>query len=318
MNDDPEWDDLVLKKLGGSLSPDEEQRLAAQLKSDAEAQAKFDQYQKLWHDAGQLQPHAGLRRQVRWNSLAKKIMTESDAKSTASQKKIWWYAAAACVLLLLLFVFFPRKSAVEISTLKGERKTITLPDHSVVTLNAETTLVYDPSSWEEERTLELSGEAYFDVKKNGLPFTVSSANTVVKVLGTTFSIKSRSGITTVICATGKVSVGFKNDSKNTVMLTNGFGVTANGTDLHPVYAVSADDEISWISGDLYFRDAPLKEVFAELERHFNKSIRLQKNTATRTFTGKFKHAQFRNVLETVCLSAGLHYSIADDSVTVVK
>jgi transmembrane sensor len=318
MKEDPEWDDLILKKLGGLLSPEEEQRLTEHLNSDTEAQTKFNQYQTLWYGSRQLQLREGLTGQARWDNLQKKIIAASSAKSTTYRKIIWRYAVAACVLLLLLFVFFPRTSAVKISTLKGERKTITLPDRSVVILNAETRLTYDPASWEAERSIELKGEAYFEVKKNGLPFTVTSADLIVKVLGTTFNIKSRNNITTVVCATGKVSVGSKNDRKNSVVLHNGYGVTANGANLNPAYAVSPNDEISWVSGDLYFRDAPLKEVFAELERRFNKSIRLQKNTATQTFTGKFKHAEFHHILETVCLSAGLQYSIAGDSVAIVE
>jgi transmembrane sensor len=318
MKAEEDWDDLIIKKLTESLSADEESRLNKHLASDSEMQERFVQFQKLWNESDHLQLRSGLAPEARWNSLQEKIHQDHAKKSPRSHKTILRYAMAAVVLLFILFLFYPHTSAVEISTLRGEMKTVTLPDQSIVTLNAETTLRYDPALWDEERGLVLTGEAFFKVKRNGLPFIVTSSNAVVKVLGTTFNVRARKGITAIVCATGKVSVGPKNRTSKTVTLQSGYGTTVNGLNLEPVYAVSSEEEVSWLSGGLHFNNAPLKDVFAELERHFNKSIRVSKNLGKQTFTGKFKHAQFQEVLKTVCLSAGLKCSLAADSSAVIE
>ena len=63
-------------------------------------------------------------------------------------------------------------------------------------------------------------------------------------------------------------------------------------------------------------NTPLKEVFAELERHFDVSITVKRDLGNLTFTGKFKQPLLSNVIETVCLSAGLEYTINKNSVII--
>jgi transmembrane sensor len=316
--EDPDWDDLIVKKLTGSLSVDEETRFDKQLTNDVGVQARFDQAKKLWEESGRLHLRNGLPREARWNRLQEKMALDNPAKLSRTYRLVLSYATAAMVLFLLLFIFYTRTSVVEITTLQGEMKSVTLPDQSVVTLNAETTIRYDPSSWDEERTIALTGEAFFNVKKNGLPFKVTSTNAVINVLGTTFNIRSRKEITAVVCSTGKVSVGSKSDTNKTVILQSGYATAVEGSTLQPAYAVSSEEEMNWLSGGLHFKNAPLKDVFAELERHFNKSIRIPNDLGLQTFTGKFKHPQFQEVLKTVCLSAGLKYSITADSTAIVE
>ena len=72
-----------------------------------------------------------------------------------------------------------------------ESKTVLLPDQSTVRLNAGSFFTYDAATWDDARTVELHGEAFFDVKKNGVPFTVTTSNSRVQVLGTTFNVRAR-------------------------------------------------------------------------------------------------------------------------------
>ena len=154
------------------------------------------------------------------------------------------------------------------------------------------------------------------MKKDGTSFIVTSNNTVVKVLGTTFNIRSRHQNTDVTCLTGKVSFGRKAAGAKTVILTQGTGATLSGTKLSDVYGVPIDNAIPWIVENLDFNSTPLMDVFAELERYFNVSIVVKKDVRALTFTGKFKKPQLKSVLETVCLSAGLKYSIDKRSIVI--
>ena len=87
----------------------------------------------------------------------------------------------------------------------GEQKIIELPDGSQVTMNSKSLIEFNPDSWESNRILKLSGEAYFKVNK-GSQFTFNTKNGNVIVLGTEFNVNSLDNYFEVICYEGKVKV----------------------------------------------------------------------------------------------------------------
>jgi ferric-dicitrate binding protein FerR (iron transport regulator) len=313
-------DTLIIKKLSGTISTDDQRLLERFLAENQEASQKYDQYTKLWNATGKVTAPTGLSRDIRWQTLQKKISTVSPEKNNARQLSWPRYAAVLAVFAALIFVYniLPQRNLKTITTATSESKTITLPDHSVVKLNSETTISYDESLWNEERKIELKGEAYFEVQKNGSPFIVVSNKAIVKVLGTTFNVKSRADRTWVLCFSGKVSVGLNDKENRKHILTAGTGAVLDGVQLSEVYRISNNDAKGWIKGELYFQDTPLKEVFAELERHFNKSIRVEKDVSQHSFTGRFKGNDFEGALKTICLSAGLKFTINNDSTVTVE
>jgi len=73
----------------------------------------------------------------------------------------------------------------------GSKTTIELPDSSVVVLNSGSTLSYPDKFETDSRTVMLTGEAFFEVKKNSKrPFYVKTKDVTIRVLGTKFNIKS--------------------------------------------------------------------------------------------------------------------------------
>ncbi|PWK27650.1 FecR family protein [Arcicella aurantiaca] len=101
----------------------------------------------------------------------------------------------------------------ENNTLKEEK--VLLPDGSIVTLSAKSSIDY-PEKWAiEKREVFLEGDAFFEVKRNPKqPFLVYANEIVTKVLGTSFWVKATNPNNQVEVAvvTGKVSV-FKQDTK---------------------------------------------------------------------------------------------------------
>lgn len=106
------------------------------------------------------------------------------------------YAAAVLMLAMVsgwaLYTLGTSSSEnwVSVSTQTGEKKEIMLPDGSRVWLNENSQLKYPEKFADEERRLELNGEAYFEVAKNKhKPFTVQNPAMSVQVLGTKFNFK---------------------------------------------------------------------------------------------------------------------------------
>lgn len=134
--------------------------------------------------------------------------------------KILWGAAAACLLLMLGFWYFRWPVALPVATQlppKGvetknttpTRQKVLLADGSIVVLEKNASIVADEYYGTRNRTVYLTGEAYFEVKRNEKsPFLVHTDGLVTEVLGTSFHIKPQANgkAIEVSVTTGKVSV----------------------------------------------------------------------------------------------------------------
>ena len=205
----------------------------------------------------------------------------------------WMYSAAALILLLIgiKFFFFPYTTTIH--TEKGQNTVVTLPDHSKVMLNADSSLEYNKKSFAEDKVVELHGEAFFDVEK-GASFIVNTANGNITVLGTEFNVYSRNKSLEVHCFEGKVSVQKGNDK---VMLTAGKGTKYHETKEFSIFEIS-DKKSSWLDGKSRFSEVPLERVIQELERQYIIKIDADHVDVKRIFTGFFVHNNLEIALKT--------------------
>ncbi|GGH73629.1 ferric-dicitrate binding protein FerR (iron transport regulator) [Filimonas zeae] len=135
-------------------------------------------------------------------------------------------AAAACVTLVCTGAWY-FNSKVTVTTRLAERKQVTLPDNSVVTLNANSTLSYYRAFTWHKREVWLTGEGLFKVTsgsvaagKAGERFTAYVSNLQVQVLGTTFNIKERRKQVAISLLEGRVQVS-GNGQQQPVILNKG-------------------------------------------------------------------------------------------------
>ncbi|MTI22930.1 DUF4974 domain-containing protein [Fulvivirga sp. RKSG066] len=212
--------------------------------------------------------------------------------------------AAAVALLCAACLSTVFMAQQEIVTAKGEHRTIELPDHSTVRLNAESMVSFNPILWKLNRQVSFSGEGIFEVIK-GSTFTVNTAkNQSVRVLGTSFDVLARKDLFRVACITGKVSVDQGNKQ---VILTPGLTTQQAGNDL--TEPLIFDPKIlAWESGEFYFSNQPLSEVISEIERQFNITIDYTASKE-RYYTGYFNNKDLDEALKLVCLPLGLKYKI---------
>lgn len=180
---------------------------------------------------------------------------------------------AAAILLLITGMYWlqhrgqsRKPNHLVVSTAWGEEKKITLPDGSVIHLNGGSTLRV-PELFNQQRTVNLEGEAFFDVKQSpGLPFVVTSGSITTTVLGTSFNIASQPGNNiTVSVKSGKVklaTIGVKE-----VLLTEGMQASYDTAQVgFIVSTIQADHVGSWGNQNLFFRNASLEEICLALER----------------------------------------------------
>ena len=221
--------------------------------------------------------------------------------------------AAAVLIGVLLFQYYPAlkgtffNSSELITTLNGETKQIMLPDASRVTLNASSTISYVPDLWEQQRNLELIGEAYFKVAE-GAVFTVNTDQGQVQVLGTEFNINSRADFFEVVCFEGSVQVTSQNynevlSASHMFRLINGTLIKDQGLD---------QSTPSWINDLSTFRSVPYGQVLREFERQYDVTIVSQDIDLRQLFTGSFSHQNQKLALEAITKPLNIGYQIREN------
>jgi len=229
-------------------------------------------------------------------------------------RSIYLYAAsAAAVLIFLVIGLLPQMET--FTTENGEITNVTLPDDSEVTLNAGSQIVYSGNRFNTHRKVQLTGEAYFKVSK-GNTFSVVTTEGTIKVLGTTFNVRSRDKKLSVICYTGKVKVS---DHFTSVYLTKG-EKTAKlpGEILQDAQPTDTNEGLKWRNGLFYFQNSSLKEVLAELSRQYDAVIYLPESEEKRVITTSFDNKNIASALFNILWPLNLKAENKDGKYIVQK
>ena len=212
------------------------------------------------------------------------------------------------------------RAAQVLTTVAGERRQLTLPDGSRIDLAPGSSVEVAAGYGDRERTVVLKGEAWFDVEHDAVrPFLVHAANTVTEDLGTSFTVRARDGeAVRVVLVSGKASIR-RDDATSAVELNPGDVAVLGGTDSIPSVQRNVDITplVSWRGGQLEFRDAPVGEVLAELERWYAVDFQLADGTiASRRITHTFAASDLDDALEVLSLSLGVRAERAGAVVTL--
>jgi transmembrane sensor len=186
-----------------------------------------------------------------------------------------------------------------------------LPDSSLVLLNADSQIKVAESEWENERKVELKGEAFFKVNK-GSRFNVKTRQGIVTVLGTEFGVTDRSSYYMVTCYTGLVQVLSTRDS---VTLKPGsvYRIINNKAEN---YSVSNKLQPDWLSGESSFRSVPLKFVINELERQYKVTVKTKNVDLNQLFSGSFSNRNMDVALESLTFPFNLDYEVNGNKIVL--
>jgi ferric-dicitrate binding protein FerR (iron transport regulator) len=207
-------------------------------------------------------------------------------------------AAAAAILLAAGIGYYSltrQTSRQQVVTTAKERKTVTLPDGSLVSLEPGSTLQYPERFDEQTREVNLSGEAFFEVAHNEKqPFVIQSPLINTTVLATSFNVEARDAKEArVVVVSGRVQVLAKgqpdNDTKAMIVTANKSAVYNKATD-HLEMEDAADDARFYSqkrNGKFVYKGVPLEKVVNDLERYYNTTIRAEKKIGACAFNGDF-------------------------------
>jgi len=307
--------------MEGELTPPEKKELEEWLQIP---QNKIDylEHKKLWNSI------EDFRRMTKINKekARKKVERQLSDKITGIQifRNLERIAAILFIPLLLstVWYFFIRDfsgitsndtiyNTVEIPL--GMRSSMTLPDGTSVWLNAGSSLKYPVPFEKNERQVELTGEAYFDVQEDKTkPFIVSTVNVNIKVLGTSFNCCAYPGENNIETALveGKIEISAKNGKDISVMKPGELATFSKNENKIVVTNANLDKYVAWKSGKLLFRDDPMEKVLEKLGRWYNVEFQVENEEIlgyiySATFTGE----SLDQMLKMFSLSAPIQYQL---------
>jgi len=209
------------------------------------------------------------------------------------------------------------------STTVGKRDSITLSDGSRVVLGPDSRLTVPPGFGSASRTVELHGDAYFDVRHDAAsPFAVRVGSALIQDVGTTFMVESDDANATVVTVvTGSVRLRAADSPSGTgVLLAAGErGSIDDAGRTSTERASSPDDDVAWTTGKLVFHDAQLSRVAAEVHRwygvrlHVSDPSMLSQHVTTTVYTNQ----PVDQVLHVIELLLGAKIERQGDSAVVV-
>nr|WP_121271151.1 FecR family protein [Pedobacter schmidteae] len=183
-----------------------------------------------------------------------------------------------------------------LSTARGETYQVRLPDGTMVWINAATSLTY-PASFAalKSRTVELNGEAYFEVSKDkSRPFIVKTAKQELVVLGTHFNINSYTdeGQTLTTLLEGSVKI-----NEQTV-LKPGEQAQLSDQGNMKVTTANMEEALGWKNGFFLFDKDDLPTVMRQISRWYSINVRYEGEIPKASFDGKvYRNLNLSKVLE---------------------
>jgi ferric-dicitrate binding protein FerR (iron transport regulator) len=271
-----------------------------------------------------------------WRKISLRTTHHTIGKQVPRQRVL---AATASVILLLsfsLWYFTDRTSPVvsqqvengliTIVNNKETQKRISLSDNSTVTLEKNASITYLRNFENGKREVKLTGEAFFEITRDTTrPFLVEAANTITRVLGTSFTIKENKGKQVQVEVTsGLVSVYDKQstDKKdNGVLLTANQKVTFHDNQNHFVVGLVEKPKPltreSLIAYSMRYDNITLADVKEELEEIYGIDILLEKsNIGTCKITGDLSGESLYDALDIISLILDTDYQVQGTSILI--
>lgn len=310
----------ILSYIKGTLSDSEMKECDILMTSSSDFSKRVNQIRKAYNLFNDLEAQKKIDTAIAWKKLERKI------KRDKARQTIWSFTRNAAAILLPLFLMFqyivqpllqetPQQELITLYSAPGIVTKAILPDGSEMWLNSQSEITYPSQFAGNERTVQLMGEAYFNVVSDDENRfnVVTSDNTVVSAYGTEFNVNAYNEDSqfTVTLADGNVAISLDNQTDEQT-LTPGQKATINSK-YKSLSIANADTyvETAWKDGKMVFRRENIKNIATKLSRKFGVAIEVKgKVIDDYQFTATFTNESLEDILELLKLSASIDYSIS--------
>jgi transmembrane sensor len=204
-----DMDSLLAKYVTGETNAEESAAVQNWIDGSEENRRDVERFRSVWQESQELGFEGTADVGAAWEEFRKRVRMVRPV-----YRRIRWVAAAAVVILIAGIGVLIRQSGasnhgpVMVQVFSGPvARTTTLPDGSVVRLDANAGLSYAPAFAGQQRKVVLTGGGFFEVARDARkPFLVAVDGITVTVLGTSFWIRSDARATEITVETGIVEV----------------------------------------------------------------------------------------------------------------
>ncbi|QJB33483.1 FecR family protein [Chitinophaga oryzae] len=351
------WE-LMAKRTAGALSPAEEVELEVLLEASPEVARQQALLDKIFlQSTGKPTPE---RKEMLLDRImgdiaaggSQEALPEVTEDSLPVRRGRWRGMAAASLVLLLgaAMALYLRSSTATnavvwstVQTRPGSKTRITLPDGTLVMLNAGSTLSYPSNFARSGRVVKLTGEGYFDVTRMpNDPFVIHTHTVDIKVLGTTFNVRAYAdeSHTETALISGAVEVTVKDGGKQHITLSpkqkllvaNAIADTvkpatvARPDDLKSLIVLESIEkerggaeiaETAWVENRFVYRNETFLQLIKRMERWYGITIECHNQSLLQTsFTGNVQGESLDQLLGMLKQTKQFEYNITAGKVFI--
>lgn len=296
-------DELLVKYLLQEATKEEAESVRSWIGERVENARYFRDFKTIWEESRKLAAVSDVDVDAAWSRFQSRVAQEKKGKTISFLPRQVMRIAAGLLLLItggLAVLYLNRSPELIVLNSGSAPLTDTLPDGSIVTLNKHSELRYPDRFRGETRAVTLNGEAFFEVAPDkSHPFIISANEASVRVVGTSFNVKSSPSATEVIVATGVVEVSRKEQALR--LLPNEATIVIQGKT--EFSKRKTDDELYnyYHTKEFVCNNTPLARMAEVLSEAYNVRIEIP-DPALRSIpmTVTFQNESLPEVLRVIC------------------
>ncbi|WP_304204979.1 FecR family protein [Phocaeicola plebeius] len=319
---------LLHKFRSGDITPAEFQDLRTHMDTISDVELKH-LLETEWEEFEDHSPLSEEKMKTLYEGLH---IRSEEVKPRFTLKRYWMQIAASLLLLiagsLTVLTFMQRN---EINALAEQnvvirsgdygKSLVTLPDGTIVHLNAKSSLTYSQDFGRNDRKVALSGEGFFEVKKDTeKKFTVGTGYMDITVLGTKFNVYAYEAkdIVEMSLVEGSVDVTTSRPPYQSIRVKPNEKVVYNkrtGNLLHE--RTTNKMETAWINKELVFRSERLEDVFRCLSRKFAITFSVDDEALLNdVYTGTFDDENVESIMRVLKYHYNFKYTNEDGVISI--
>ena len=213
---------------------------------------------------------------------------------------------------------------IEYNTLSNPRGskiiTLSLADGSKVWLNAESSLRYPTAFSGNERKVEITGEAYFEVVHNpAMPFVVCKGGTSIRVLGTHFNVKAYDDENSldITLLEGSVSVMNVHSIQPKVIKPGAQAEVGKDGAIELTESVDLNEVMAWKNGLFSFKGADIESIMRQVSRWYNVEVIFEKPVTERFYAEVSRSTSVSTLLEILEATKAVQFKINGNKIMVM-
>ena len=325
-------EEIIYKYLNKTLTPEENEQLKNWLASREENKIILTKLSSFYRNDESRLP---ISKEIVWDEIHQRL-ERSTASATPTIRMSWRMVSRIAAVLVIvstlvtiayLYSFETKKveplvnNTIFKETPLGSKVTTKLPDGSLVTLNSGSKISFSEEFDENKREVHLSGEAFFEVVHNlNKPFLVRMDGDVVRVLGTSFNIRSypEDSAVYVSVATGRVSYSIPSGDE-VILEPNRMATYLPHRRSLTTGEVNGLQAFGWKDKVLYFNDITFDKVVTELERWYGIQIVYSNEQAFKgSYSEQFNNPTLSEVLHSLSFVYRFDFEIDGRKVILTK